>query len=72
MPEARSDSMKAATLPTSSIVTLRRSGAAAAPMPSSLPKSLMPLAARVLIGPALMPLTRMLRPSGRVPRASAR
>jgi hypothetical protein len=58
MPLARSDSRKAAALPTSSIVTLRRSGALAAKPSSSLPKSLMPAAASVLIGPAEMPLTR--------------
>ena len=58
-PAARSDSMKAATLPTSSMVTLRRKGALASTYFRIDEKSLMPLAARVLIGPAEMPLARM-------------
>jgi peptide/nickel transport system permease protein len=41
------------------LVLLRRIGEALATMLSSLLKSLMPLAASVLMGPALMPLTRM-------------
>ena len=41
-PAARSDSRKAATLPTSSIVTLRRSGAFSATTSRILPKPLMP------------------------------
>ena len=50
-------------LPTSSIVTLRRSGAFCATTSRILPKPLMPDAASVLIGPAEMPLTRhALRP----------
>lgn len=36
-------------------------GEAAAEIDSNLPKSLMPLAARVLMAPALSPLTRMPR-----------
>ena len=46
-PAARSDSRKAATLPTSSMVTLRRSGAWASTNFRMAEKSLMPLAARV-------------------------
>ena len=61
-PPARSDSRKAATLPTSSVVMVRRIGVVAANSVSSLPKSLMPEAASVLIGPAEMPLTRMPLP----------
>jgi len=68
MPAARSDSMNAATLPTSSIVTVRRSGALVSNTLSSLPKPLMPDAASVLIGPAEIALTRM--PFG--PRPAAR
>ena len=49
----------AAMLHASSIVTLRRIGDTLATAERILPKSLMPLAASVLIGPALMPLTRM-------------
>ena len=46
-------------LPTSSMVTLRPSGLWEATCPKSLLKSAMPEAARVLIGPAEMPLQRM-------------
>ena len=59
MPEARSEQRKAATLPTSSIVTLRRSGVAAATCVSILRKPPMPAAASVLIGPAEIALTRV-------------
>ncbi|MNT94348.1 hypothetical protein D3C72_2360080 [compost metagenome] len=59
MPDARSDSMKAAVLPTSSVVTLRRRQDWLAAIDSSLPKPEMPAAARVLIGPAEMAFTRM-------------
>jgi hypothetical protein len=65
---ARSDSRKAATLPTSSIDTLRRSGAVASTNCRMRPKSLMPEAASVRIGPAEIPFTRM--PFG--PRLAAR
>ena len=67
MPLARSEHRKAAALPTSSMVTLRRSGALCSLNESSLPKLPMPDAARVLIGPAEMALTRV--PSG--PRVTA-
>ena len=67
-PAARSDSRNAATLPTSSIVTLRRSGAVLSTTEKIFEKPLMPAAASVLIGPAEMPLTRM--PRG--PRLAAR
>ena len=59
MPEANSDNKKAATLPTSSWVTLRRKQAFCAEMLNNLLKSAMPAAASVFIGPAEMPLTRM-------------
>jgi two-component system chemotaxis response regulator CheY len=62
MPLARSEHRKAAALPTSSMVTLRRSGALRSLKASSLPKLPMPEAASVLIGPAEMALTRV--PSG--------
>jgi hypothetical protein len=58
-----SEHRNAATLPTSSIVTLRRSGAYASTWPSILRKFAMPAAASVLIGPAEIALTRV--PSGR-------
>src|SRR5690606_13707615 len=57
-PLARSDSRKDAALPTSSMVTLRPSGDWDSTYFSMLEKSRMPLAARVLIGPAEMPLAR--------------
>ena len=47
----------AAVFPTSSMVTFLRMGDVAATALKILPKSLMPEAARVLMGPALMPLT---------------
>ena len=56
---ARSESRKAAALPTSSVVTLRLSGACSSTNLRILPKPEMPAAARVLIGPAEMPFTRM-------------
>ena len=59
---------KAAAFPTSSVVTLRRSGALSSTNFSIFPKPLMPAAASVLIGPAEIPLTRM--PFG--PRSCAR
>ena len=68
MPLERSDSRNAATLPTSSAVTLRRSGAFFSTKRWIFEKPPMPAAASVLIGPAEMPLTRM--PSG--PRQDAR
>ena len=61
MPAARSDSKNAATLPTSSIVTLRRKGAALSTADRIFEKPLIPAAASVRIGPAEMPLTRMPR-----------
>src|ERR1700731_146649 len=57
IPEARSESKNAAAFPTCSIVTLRRKGALFSTKSRILPKPLIPLAARVLIGPAEMPLT---------------
>src|SRR6185369_8575347 len=68
IPLARSESMKAAALPTSSMVILRRSGALCALYASSLPKLPMPDAASVLIGPAETALARI--PCG--PRQKAR
>src|SRR3546814_13431488 len=68
MPAARSEHMKAAALPTSSMVTLRRSGAAASKVLSILRKLPTPDAARVLIGRAELALPRV--PSG--PGLSAR
>ena len=62
MREARSEQRKAATLPTSSIVTERRSGACCSTWSSILRKLAIPAAARVLIGPAEIALTRV--PSG--------
>ena len=50
-PLARSEHRNAAALPTSSSVTLRRSGATSATRPSILRKPAMPAAASVLIGP---------------------
>src|SRR5690606_25331826 len=68
IPEARSEHRNAAALPTSSMVTLRRNGALAALASSIMRNFLMPDAARVRIGPAEIPLTRI--PSG--PRLDAR
>ncbi|MCY1463576.1 hypothetical protein D9M71_814840 [compost metagenome] len=68
MPDARSEHRKAPALPTSSMVTLRRSGVCASLAASILRKFLMPEAARVRIGPADTQLTRV--PSG--PREPAR
>ena len=65
---ARSESRNAAALPTSSVVTLRRSGAFFSTNLRILPKPPMPAAASVLIGPAEMAFTRM--PFG--PRLAAR
>jgi peptidyl-prolyl cis-trans isomerase D len=65
---ARSDSRKAAALPTSSVVTLRRSGACSSTNFRILPKPAMPAAASVLIGPAEIAFTLM--PCG--PRLAAR
>src|SRR3546814_13656087 len=48
-PAARSDIRKAATLPTSSMVTLRRKGAWVSTYLSMVEKSFIPLAAKVLI-----------------------
>ena len=56
---AKSESKNEAAFPTSSIVTLRRKGAAFSKPLKSLLKSLMPEAAKVLMGPAEMPFTRM-------------
>jgi hypothetical protein len=53
-----SESRNAAALPTSSVVTLRRSGACSSTNFRILPKPPMPAAASVLIGPAEMPFTR--------------
>ena len=47
----------AAVFPTSSMVTFLRIGDVAATALNIFPKSLMPEADRVLMGPALMPLT---------------
>src|SRR6266513_1126626 len=58
MPAARSEHRKAAALPTSSRVTLRRRGATSATRLSILRNPGMPAAARVFIGPAEMALTR--------------
>ena len=60
MPAAMSEQRNAAALPTSSVVTLRLSGATCATCARILRKPPMPAAARVLIGPAEMALTRML------------
>ena len=68
MPEARSEQRKAPALPTSSMVTLRRSGVCFSLAASILRKLAMPEAAKVRIGPAEMQLTRV--PSG--PRLPAR
>ncbi len=59
IPFAKSDSKKAATLPTSSIVTLRRSGAVCSTASYIFPNPLIPAAAKVLIGPAEMALARI-------------
>src|SRR5690606_4959083 len=67
IPLARSESRKAAALPTSSMVTLRLSGALAALKSSMREKFLIPLAASVLMGPAEIAFTRI--PLG--PRLSA-
>src|SRR6202140_4047048 len=61
MPAARSEHRKAAALPTSSRVTLRRRGATSATRLSILRNPGMPAAARVLIGPAEIALTRTPR-----------
>ena len=50
---------EAAVLPTSSIVTVRLSGAAVSMYFKILEKSLIPLAARVLIGPEEIAFARM-------------
>ncbi len=63
-----SEQRKSAVWPTSSCVTLRRSGAFSSPMLMSLRKFLTPDAASVLMAPALMALTRI--PSG--PSSAAR
>ena len=68
MPPARSDNKKAEALPTCSKVTFLRKGAFSFTKFNILPKSLMPAAASVLIGPAEMPFTRMPR----LPSDSAR
>ena len=52
------------------MVTLRRMGEASATTDKILPKPLMPLAARVLMGPAEMPLAR--NPRFWLPSDSAR
>src|SRR5699024_6351415 len=62
MPEAKSEHKKAAALPTSSMVTLRRIGALFAFSSSIVRNFLMPDAAKVRIGPAEIPFTRT--PSG--------
>ena len=67
MPDARSEHMNAAALPTSSIVTFFFSGAASEALLNIDLKLLMPAEAKVLIGPAEMALTRV--PSG--PNAAA-
>src|SRR5690554_98525 len=59
IPEARSDDRNAAALPTSVVVTLRRSGARLAFSFSIRRKLAIPEAARVLIGPAEIAFTRM-------------
>ncbi len=56
---AKSDSRNAATLPTSSMVTLRRNGAVFSTKRRILENPPMPAAASVLIGPAEIALTRI-------------
>jgi hypothetical protein len=62
MPAARSEHRNAAVLPTSSMVTLRRNGATCATWSIILRRPATPDAARVLIAPAEIALTRV--PSG--------
>jgi hypothetical protein len=59
MPLARSLHKKAAVLPTSSIVILRRKGATFSVYPNNFPKFQIPAAASVLMGPADIALTRI-------------
>ena len=52
MPDAKSEHKKAATLPTSSMLTLRFNAELSAAWSKSFPKPFIPLAASVLMAPA--------------------